>query len=225
MKRNPSSGPTEPPLPVGGAITIALVEDDSQIRAGLQAIIDEEDGLRCVGSFASAEEALIEISQLRPKVVIMDVNLGGMNGIECVRRLCARPNPPQILMLTVRQDSEIIFDSLAAGASGYLLKPPTADQLIEAIRDCSAGGAPMTSSIARRVVQSFRQMRAASEETESLTAREVEVLELLVKGFAYKEVAAELEISYSTVQRHVENIYGKLHVHCRAHAVSKYLGI
>lgn len=206
-------------------ITIAIVEDDSRIRTGLMAIIEDEADFQCVGSFSSAEEALEHLPRLRPKVVIMDVNLTNMNGIECVRRLSVQLEPPQILMLTVRQDSQIIFDSLAAGASGYLLKPPTANQLIEAIRDCFAGGAPMTSSIARRVVQSFRQKRVNSTETDSLTAREVEVLELLVKGFAYKEVAAELEISKSTVQRHVENIYGKLHVHCRAHAVSKYLGI
>lgn len=231
MKKNrppDQQKPDTPSMLTGMAarpITIAIVEDNSHIRLGLMAIIAEEADFQCVGSFASAEEALERLPRLRPKVVIMDVNLTGMNGIECVRRLSVQPDPPQILMLTVRQDSQIIFDSLAAGASGYLLKPPSADQLIEAIRDCFAGGAPMTSSIARRVVQSFRQKRAHTKETESLTAREVEVLELLVKGFTYKEVASELEISNSTVQRHVENIYGRLHVHCRAHAVSKYLGI
>jgi DNA-binding NarL/FixJ family response regulator len=205
-------------------ITVAIVEDDSRIRDGLAAILDEEPDLECLGGFATAEEALQHLPQLRPKVVIMDVNLPGMNGIECVRRLSALANPPQIIMLTVRQDSEVIFDSLAAGACGYLLKPPTVDQLVSAVRDVFSGGAPMTASIARRVAQSFRKARAKTPEIENLSPREVEVLELLVKGYAYKEVAHELGISYSTVQRHIESIYRKLHVHSRTHAVSKYLG-
>lgn len=205
-------------------ITIAIVEDDSRIRWGLTAILEEEEDFDCVASFASAEEALNHLPALKPRVVLMDVNLPGMNGIECVKRLTAAPNPPQIIMLTVRQDSEIIFDALSAGASGYLLKPPAANELVDAVRDVFAGGAPMTASIARRVVQSFKQVRAKTPETESLSPREIEVLELLVKGFAYKEVAAELNISYSTVQRHIESIYRKLHVHSRTHAVSKYLG-
>ncbi|MEY4243999.1 MAG: hypothetical protein RLZZ245_1584 [Verrucomicrobiota bacterium] len=205
-------------------ITIAIVEDDAPIRWGLTAILGEEPDFDCVGSFASAEEALTHLPTLQPRVVLMDVNLPKMNGIECVRRLTASPNPPQIIMLTIRQDSEIIFDALAAGASGYLLKPPTAEDLIDAVRDVFAGGAPMTASIARRVVQSFTQARSKTPETESLSPREIEVLELLVKGFAYKEVAGELTISYSTVQRHIESIYRKLHVHSRTHAVSKYLG-
>lgn len=205
-------------------ITIGIVEDDSRIRWGLTTILEEEEEFECVGSFASGEEALTYLPQLKPKVVIMDVNLPGMTGIECVRLLTANQDPPQIIMLTVRKDSEIIFESLAAGACGYLLKPPTAEQLIDAIRDGYSGGAPMTASIARRVVQSFKQTRLKNRETESLTPREIQVLELLVKGFAYKEVAGELEISYSTVQRHIESIYRKLHVHSRTHAVSKYLG-
>lgn len=213
-----------PPGEVRPPITIGIVEDDSRIRASLTAILEDEDDFECVGAFASAEEALTYIPKLNPKVVLMDVNLPVMNGIDCVRRLTARPNPPQVIMLTVRQDSDIIFDSLAAGASGYLLKPPTALELVEAVRNVTAGGAPMTASIARRVVQSFNRARAHTKETESLSPREVQVLELLVKGSAYKEVAAELGISYSTVQRHIESIYRKLHVHSRTHAVSKYLG-
>jgi DNA-binding NarL/FixJ family response regulator len=206
------------------AITVAIVEDDSRIREGLATILDEEPDLECLGGFGSAEEALQHLPKLRPKVVIMDVNLPGMNGVECVRRLCVGANPPQIIMLTVRQDSEVIFDSLAAGACGYLLKPPTVDQFVSAVRDVFSGGAPMTASIARRVAQSFRKARAKTPETENLSPREVEVLELLVKGYAYKEVAYDPGISYSTVQRHIESIYRKLHVHSRNHAVSKYLG-
>lgn len=208
----------------GGKIRIGIVEDDSRIRWGLTAILQEETDFECVGEFASAEEALKHLPKLQPMVVLMDVNLPGMNGIECVRRLTDCENPPQVIMLTVRQDSEIIFDSLAAGACGYLLKPPTASQLVDAVRDVFAGGAPMTASIARRVAQSFRKERVKNPETDSLSPREVQVLELLAKGFAYKEVAADLNISYSTVQRHIESIYRKLHVHSRTHAVTKFLG-
>lgn len=214
-----SSGPDP-----GEKITIGIVEDDSRIRSGLRAILQEEPDLECVGEFASAEEALKHLPGLNPKVVLMDVNLPGMSGIECVQRLTAGDNPPQVIMLTVRQDSEIIFASLAAGACGYLLKPPTASQLVDAVRDVFFGGAPMTASIARRVAQSFRKQEAKTPEIHSLTPREVEVLELLVKGFSYKEVAADLHISYSTVQRHIESIYRKLHVHSRTHAVTKFLG-
>lgn len=221
MVENPHKSP-DPEL--GERITIGIVEDDSRIRWGLAAILQEEPDFECVGEFASAEEALKHLPKLSPKVVIMDVNLPGMSGIECVRRLTAGDHPPQIIMLTVRQDSEIIFDSLAAGACGYLLKPPKAGQLVDAVRDVFAGGAPMTASIARRVAQSFKKQRAKTEETDSLSPREVEVLELLAKGFAYKEVATDLNISYSTVQRHIESIYRKLHVHSRTHAVTKFLG-
>jgi DNA-binding NarL/FixJ family response regulator len=208
----------------GGKITIGIVEDDSRIRWGLSAILQEEPDFECVGEFASAEEALKHLPQLKPKVVIMDVNLPGMSGIDCVQRLTAQENPPQVIMLTVRQDSEIIFASLAAGACGYLLKPPTASQLVDAVRDVFSGGAPMTASIARRVAQSFKKQEMKNPELQSLSPREVEVLELLSKGFAYKEVAADLEISYSTVQRHIESIYRKLHVHSRTQAVTKFLG-
>jgi DNA-binding NarL/FixJ family response regulator len=207
-----------------GMITICIVEDDSRIRWGLSAILQEVPDFECVGEFASGEEALKHLPKLNPKVVIMDVNLPGMSGIDCVQRLTACENAPQVIMLTVRQDSEIIFASLAAGACGYLLKPPTANQLVDAVRDVFAGGAPMTASIARRVAQSFKKQQTKTPETYSLTPREVQVLELLTKGFAYKEVAADLEISYSTVQRHIESIYRKLHVHSRTHAVTKFLG-
>jgi len=208
----------------GGKITICLVEDDSRIRWGLSAILQEEPDFECVGEFANAEEALKHLPKLNPKVVIMDINLPGMSGIECVQRLTSCEDPPQVIMLTVRQDSEIIFASLAAGACGYLLKPPTASQLVNAVRDVFAGGAPMTASIARRVTQSFKKQQTKTPEIYSLTPREVEVLELLAKGFAYKEVAGDLNISYSTVQRHIESIYRKLHVHSRTHAVTKFLG-
>ncbi len=207
-----------------GLLTIGVVEDDARIRWSLAEILDEEEDLECVGTFASAEEALVHLPKLKPQVVLMEVNLPGLNGIECVRRLVPKCPGVQVIMLTVREDSDIIFDSLAAGASGYLLKPPSAEELVAAVRDVFAGGAPMTTSIARKVVQSFNRAASTAPEAESLSPREVEVLELLVKGLAYKEVAADLGISYSTMHRHIENIYKKLHVHSRTHAVAKYLG-
>jgi len=207
-----------------GPITVAIVEDDQKIRSSLATILGDEEGFQCCGAYESAEEALEELEELSPKVVLLDINLPGIDGIECARRLRGFENSPQIIMLTIRQDPEIIFDALSAGANGYLLKPPTAVELLESIRDVSKGGAPMTASIARRVVQSFRQPRPPSAEIEGLSPREREVLDLLSKGFAYKEVSAELGISYSTVQRHIERIYQKLHVHSATHAVAKYLG-
>jgi len=207
-----------------GTLSVAVVEDDARIRWSLSEIIDQEDDLECVGTFASAEEALVHLPKLKPLVVLMDVNLPGMTGIDCVRRLASKCPGLQVIMLTVREDSDIIFDSLAAGACGYLLKPPSAEELVAAIRDDFAGGAPMTTSIARKVVQSFNRTAPSATEAEKLSPREVEVLDHLVKGLAYKEVAAELGISYSTVHRHIEGIYRKLHVHSRSHAVAKYLG-
>lgn len=205
-------------------LTVGVVEDDARIRWSLSAILEEEEDLECVGTFASAEEALTHLPKLKPQVVLMDVNLPGMNGIECVRRLTPKCPGMQVIMLTVREDSDIIFDSLAAGACGYLLKPPSAEELVAAVRDVFAGGAPMTTSIARKVVQSFNRTAPSAKESENLSPREISVLDLLVKGLAYKEVAAELGISYSTVHRHIESIYRKLHVHSRSHAVAKYLG-
>jgi DNA-binding NarL/FixJ family response regulator len=204
-------------------ITVAIVEDDSRIRTSLEEILGDDDHLQCVAVCGSAEEALEKLPGLSPKVVLMDVNLPGMNGVECVKRLTILLKDCQIIMLTVREDSDIIFKSLAAGASGYLLKPPRADDLVSAVRDVFAGGAPMTASIARRVVQSFNQAAPSAKEGEELTRREQDVLERLVKGFTYKETAADLGISYSTVQSHIEKIYKKLHVHSCAQAVAKYL--
>lgn len=205
-------------------LSVGIVEDDSGIRWSLSEIIDDQEDLECVGAFASAEEALSLLPKLKPQVVLMDVNLPGMTGIECVRRLAPKCPGLQVIMLTVREDPDIIFDALSAGACGYLLKPPRAAELVAAIRDVFTGGAPMTTSIARKVVASFNRVAPSAPEAEKLTPREIEVLDLLVKGLAYKEVASELTISYATVQNHIENIYRKLHVHSRGQAVAKYLG-
>lgn len=213
-----------PPAAEFTPITVVLVEDDVRIRSSLERIIRRDAGIRLLGGFPNAEEALIRIPELRPRVVVLDINLPGMDGIECVKQLCRLLPRVQILMLTVHEDSESIFHSISAGANGYLIKPPRAVELLAAIRDIHAGGAPMTSAIARRVVQSFSRPPVSPAVVESLTPRELEVLDLLVKGLAYKEVADRLNVSYSMVHRHIERIYAKLHVHSQSQAVAKYLG-
>jgi len=205
-------------------IRVAVVEDDAQVRRSLAGILKRGPGIACVGEFANAEEALRDIPRLQPKVVLMDINLPGMDGVECVRQLSVLVPDTQIVMLTVYDNTEVIFNSLAAGASGYLLKPVTAAQLLAAVRDVFAGGAPMTSNIVRKVVQAFKQPAPADKETESLSPREQEVLDLLAKGYLYKEIADQLKVSYGSVHTYIERIFKKLHVRSRAQAVAKYLG-
>jgi len=204
-------------------ITVAVVEDDAQVRRSLAGILKRGPGVICVGEYGNAEEALREIPQVQPKVVLMDINLPGMDGVLCVRRLSELAPKTQVLMLTVFDNTDTIFNSLAAGASGYLLKPISAAQLLSAVRDVYAGGAPMTSDIARKVVQAFKQPAPASAETENLSPREQEVLDFLAKGYLYKEIAEQLNISYGTVHTYIERIFKKLHVRSRAQAVAKYL--
>jgi len=212
---------------VSTPITVAIVEDDSRIRHSLAAILARAEGVTCVGEFGSGEAAVAQLPTLKPRIVLMDINLPGMDGVECVRKLASQLPETQIVMLTVHEDTDAIFQSLSAGASGYLLKPARASELIAAVRDVFAGGAPMNSTIARKLVQWFKhseQSAPAPSETENLSPREVEVLELLTHGFAYKEIADKLSVSYSTVHTYIERIYKKLHVRSRSHAVAKYLG-
>ncbi|MDD5349937.1 MAG: response regulator transcription factor [Chthoniobacteraceae bacterium] len=205
-------------------ITIAIVEDDPRIRSTLATILSREEDCRCVGQYGSAEEALREIPKDPPEVVIMDINLPGINGVECVRRLSKLSPRCHILMLTVFNDTETIFNALRAGAVGYLTKPVRAAELLSAVRDVIGGGAPMTSSIARLVVQSFQTPQPAETEGEGLSPREREVLDYLAKGYLYKEIAEMMQVSYSTVRTHIERIYGKLHVQSRSQAVARYFG-
>lgn len=205
-------------------ITVAIVEDDPRIRKTLAAILQRDDDCTCTGSYASAEEALQEIPKFPPKIVIMDINLPKMNGVECVRVLSELVPEVQILMLTVFNDTETIFNALRAGAVGYLTKPVRAAQLLSAVHDIVGGGAPMTSSIARLVVQSFQNPAASIKEAEDLSPREREVLDYLARGFLYKEIADLMKVSYSTVRTHIERIYGKLHVQSRSQAVARYFG-
>jgi DNA-binding NarL/FixJ family response regulator len=204
-------------------IAVAIVEDDERIRESLTVLIQGVEGFRCVGSHASAEEALRAVPAEKPDVVLMDINLPKMSGIECVGKLKAKLPKTQILMLTVYDDSDLVFKALTQGASGYIIKRTAPDRLMDAIRDAYQGGSPMSPHIARKVVQYFHQLGPGPHETESLTDREREVLEHLAKGYLYKEIADALGIGLETVRRHLSNIYGKLHVHTRTEAVVKLL--
>jgi DNA-binding NarL/FixJ family response regulator len=164
-------------------ITIAIVEDDASMRRSLTGMLMHSHGIKCVGDYESAEKALEEIPRLSPQILLMDINLPGMDGVECVRRLANLAPKTRIIMLTVHDDTTAIFDSLAAGASGYLLKPVRAFDLVAAVRDVFTGGAPMTSNIALKVVQSFKQNPPAGKVTDELSPREKEILDCLTRGF------------------------------------------
>lgn len=204
-------------------IRVAIVEDDAVTRGSLSRIVDEGRGVRCVATCATGEEALKILPQLLPEVVVMDINLPQMSGIECVRRLREELPNTYVLMLTVYEDSDSIFRALRAGASGYLLKRSEPEQLLQGIRDVLHEGAPMTSQIARKVVQAFRASESAENLSMKLTEREAEVLDYLAKGYANKEIADKLSLSLPTVRTHLRSIYDKLHVRSRTEAIVKYL--
>ena len=205
-------------------ISISIVEDNCGMRKGFAALLDQTPGLRCVGTFATGEEAVEGISDASPDVALVDIHLPGMDGIECVGKLKERLPKLQILMLTRFEQSDLIFNSIRAGASGYLLKSTPPEELIQAIEQVHAGGAPMTMQIARKVVDHFRQIQQPSSDVEQLTPREQELLELLSKGCSYKEIADQLAISMNTVRTHLQHVYEKLHVQSRTQAVLKYFG-
>lgn len=207
-------------------ISVCIVEDNNDIRQALEQIIMMADGYKFLGSFISAEDAIVDIPRLKPNVVLMDINLGGMSGIDCVREL--KPQFPDILfmMCTVYEEDEKIFEALAAGANGYILKKTAPGKLLEAIRELQDGGAPMSSQIARKVVTAFQGKPSTSGITslDKLSNRENEILELLAKGLLYKEISSQLGIAQETVRKHVYHIYEKLHVNNRVEAVNKYFG-
>jgi DNA-binding NarL/FixJ family response regulator len=204
-------------------ITVSIVEDDTPTREGFSQLVNRTAEFLCVSEHASAEDAIERVPSFKPNVVLMDINLPGMSGVDAVRRLKSLLPQTQFIMSTVYKDSDAIFSALMAGANGYLLKQTPPKELLAALRDVCAGGTPMTSQIARKIVESFRQTRTPVSETEGLSAREQEVLELLARGFLYKEIADTLQISYRTVSTHIEHIYEKLHVHSRTQAVAKHL--
>jgi DNA-binding NarL/FixJ family response regulator len=206
------------------SITVSIVEDDAGVRASLAQLIDSSQGFLCLSQHPTGESALRELPKLNPQVVLMDINLPGIKGVECVRRLKPLLPQTQVIMLTVYQNTENIFDALAAGATGYLLKQTLPTELLAAIRDVHAGGSPMSSHIARKIVQSFQKPPRAARETESLSPREAEVLDLLAKGYYYKEIADKTGLTYATVHTHIRHIYEKLHVRSRTQAVAMHLG-
>ena len=216
-------------------IRIAIVEDDTGLRETLQQVFSAAPDFRVVGAFGDGESAAQQLPAKAPNVVLMDINLPGISGIECLRQLKVAMPKVRVIMVTVYDDNDNLFQSLVAGADGYLLKRATRLRLLESVREIVGGGAPISPSVARRMVEYFHHLNAQSQakpaptvavslELQGLTGREQEVLAKLAEGFAPKEVAAELGISWDTVRNHTTNIYVKLHVHSRSEAILKYLG-
>jgi DNA-binding NarL/FixJ family response regulator len=205
-------------------VSVSIVEDDPGVRASLARLIDSSPGFRCLSQHPSAENALRELPKANPEVVLMDINLPNLSGVECVRRLKVLLPETQVIMLTVYQNTEHIFNALEAGATGYLLKQTPADDLLAAIRDVRNGGSPMSSHIARKIVQSFQKpVSAPAPGVENLSPREVQVLDLLAKGYLYKEIADKIGLTYATVHTHIRHIYEKLQVRSRTEAVARHL--
>ncbi len=217
LVRTPHTGPS---YTMTAPLRVGLVEDDLQLRVDFSRLIAGADDMTCVGVFASAEDALAGLRSANPDVVLMDINLPGMSGIECVRRLRIEMSDVQIVMLTTFDDATSVFESLKAGAHGYVLKRAAVSELLVSIRDVAAGGAPMTGAIARRVIQYFGQ-RGPAPEVATLTERERQVLVALSEGQQYKEIADSFGISINTTRKHIKAIYEKLHVNTRLEAVNK----
>jgi DNA-binding NarL/FixJ family response regulator len=215
------------------AITVCIVDDTNDIRMALEEIIRLSDEFKLLGSFSSGEDAIIKIPVLQPNVVLMDINLGGISGIECVRKLKPENSEILFMMCTVYEEDEKIFEALSAGANGYILKKTSPAKLLDSIRELFEGGAPMSTQIARKVVAAFQNKQVAAEsqpanpdsaKLNTLSNREMEILQLLSKGMLYKEIASQLFISQETVRKHVYHMYEKLHVNNRIEAVNKFFG-
>jgi DNA-binding NarL/FixJ family response regulator len=203
-------------------ISVSIVEDNEGLRRSLSSVLEDSPGFECFGTFSSAEEALRKIPGHPPEVVLMDIHLPGMSGIECVRRLRELLPKTRVIMITVYRDNDKIFHALRAGASGYLLKRASPKVILDAIVDVHQGGSPMSSQVARKVVEAFQKPGTPPDSEQDLSDREREVLELLSQGLADKQIAAELNISSRTVRFHLENIYAKLHVRSRIEAAVKH---
>lgn len=197
-----------------------IVEDDPSVRAILKNWLDEAEGFDCVGVFPDVESAIPRIAGTGPNVAVVDINLPGLSGIECVRQVKPRVPQTQFVMLTVYEDSNHIFDALSAGATGYLVKTTSREALIAALQEVHAGGSPMSSNIARKVVQSLQRSKPVVMQSTALSKRENEILVLLAQGYLYKEIADITGISLRTVNTYIRRIYEKLHVHSRAQAVA-----
>jgi DNA-binding NarL/FixJ family response regulator len=207
----------------GNPLRIAVVEDDQTVRAVLEILLNGSPGFTCVASYNNGEDAVAGLPLVNPDVVLMDINLPGISGIDCIIRLKELKLPMLFIMLTIFEDSDVIFQSLSAGASGYLLKQTPPAKLLEAIQDVYQGGSPMSREIARKVIQSFQHPVANLASENKLTGREEEILNCLVKGLLYKEIAADLFIGVETVRTHIRHIYEKLQVRTRSEAIVKYL--
>lgn len=201
-------------------IRVSIVEDITEIRDGVQFVLNQTEGFACVSTYGSAEEAATRLPVHKPDVVIMDINLPGMSGIECIRKV--KPHLPrtQFMMFTIYEDSEQVFEALAVGASGYLLKKTPLLKIAESVRELHEGGSPMSAGIARKLVATFQPTPAG----QTLTVREKEIMDYLAKGLLYKEIASKTSISINTVRQHIHNIYEKLHVQNRTEALNKLYG-
>lgn len=201
-------------------ITVSIVEDIPEIREGIRFIINQTRDFICADVYDNTSDAYLGLLSNPPQLAIMDISLPDGTGLDCIRKLRAAGSTIQFMVFTIYEDSDQVFEALAAGASGYLLKNASPEKITEALKDLHEGGSPMSASIARKVVNSFR----ASDERNVLSAREMEVLNLLAKGFLYKEIAAQLFISTGTIRQHIHHIYEKLHVQNRTEAVNKIFG-
>jgi len=206
------------------SISLSIVEDLDEVREGLKQFISLSPEFKILDTFKTAEEAVYSIPKLKPDIVIMDISLPGMNGIECIREVKNKVPHTQFMMFTVYENDEKVFEALKAGASGYLLKNTGLVQLIEALKELYNGGSPMSANIARKLVSVFREQGKNSIPVEALSNRENEILQLLSKGLLYKEIADQLSISVSTVRQHIHKIYEKLHVQNRTEAINKAFG-
>lgn len=206
------------------SISLTIVEDLDEVRDGLKNFISLSSDFKVLDTFKTAEEALHDIPELQPDIVIMDINLPGMNGIECIRQVKNKCPDTQFMMFTVYENDEKVFEALKAGASGYLLKNTGLVQLIESLKELHNGGSPMSANIARKLVTLFRKNEKETEHVEILSPRENETLQLLSKGLLYKEIAVQLGISVATVRQHIHKIYEKLHVQNRTEAINKAFG-
>jgi DNA-binding NarL/FixJ family response regulator len=203
-------------------ITVSIVEDDRKTRESLVALLRYASGVRLLGTHPSGEAALNGVPIEQPEVVLMDINLPGMSGIDCIAKLKLQMPALRVLMLTTYEDSHLIFNSLRAGASGYILKNKSSAELLAAIQQVYEGGAPMSMRIARKVVVFFNQLPGPAPESERLSEREAQVLAALAKGLLYKEIGIQLDISENTVRTYIKRIYEKLHVNSRTEAVAKF---
>src|SRR4051812_48205859 len=203
------------------ALKVAIVEDDPRWRASLESLLRETEGLECVGSYSTGELAVKELPRRNPQVVLMDINLPGISGVECLRQLRDQLPALQVVILTVYDDSDRIFHALQMGANGYLLKRASADEILQAIHDVHSGGAPMSAYIARKVVQSFEKQSSSARPDEILSKRESDVLSYVSRGYSDKEVAEALGLTSATVRSYLKSIYSKLHVHSRTQAILK----